>query len=393
MLKLLSKYQTFLIVLLAIALALYIRRGVLFFESSDFKIYLNPWYNYILENGKFQALDDNFSNYNPPYLYLMVLMSYLLPNSPNIVAIKLISIAFDFVMAFLVYKLVRLKYPNGKNSLLAFISILFIPTVFINSSHWGQCDAIYTSFLLAFIYFSILKKDRLAFIAFGIAFAFKLQALFLAPVILILIAKRYLDWKQTFWIPAVYFVGLLPSAIAGRSWQDLWLVYLNQAATSQDLTRNAPNLYQWVPERFYSTAFIVALLGSLTLAILSLTVLAYKSRVKIDRDLLIQIALFFALIMPYTLPKMHERYFFTADIFAVVYGFYFPPLSFLPVLVISSSFLSYFPCLTGKTLIAMKALSLVLFVPIAIVTWKLYRDVDSGNRIRFSEKLPADTIL
>lgn len=389
--KISLKYQTPLIVIGAILLALYIRRGVFFFESIDFKIYLNPWYNYILQNGKIAAIGDNFGNYNSPYIYLLVLASYLLPNVPNIVAIKLVSIAFDFIGAFLVYKIVRLKYPTGKKPLYAFIAVLFAPTVFTNSAYWGQCDMIYTSGLLAFIYFAALRKDRLAFIAFGLAFAFKFQALFLAPSVLILMVKRYLDWRQVFWIPIVYLASLLPALIAGRPWKDLLSIYANQSGAYDYFTRGAPNLYQWIPNRFYSTLAIVFLLTIISIAILALAVMLYRMPFQFDLDLLIKLSLFCALVIPYILPKMHDRYFFPADIFSIVYGFYFPSLLFIPIITISSSFLSYLPFLTSKTLIASKSLSLVLLIPVVCVIFDFFRSIERHNRLKsaptFSEKI------
>lgn len=84
-------------------------------------------------------------------------------------AIKLASIIFDFVGAFWVYKIVQLVYPKGQKALLAFIILLFTPTVFINSAYWGQCDMIYTSFLLGYLYFISINKEVLALTFFAIS--------------------------------------------------------------------------------------------------------------------------------------------------------------------------------------------------------------------------------
>jgi Gpi18-like mannosyltransferase len=46
-------------------------------------------------------------------------------------------------------------------------------------------------------------------------------------------------------------------------------------------------------------------------------------------------------MVPFLLPKMHERYYFLADVLSIVYAFYFPRKWYYPVLTISVSTLSY----------------------------------------------------
>ena len=63
------------------------------YKSNDYNTYLLPWYNYIKAHGGFAALKDNFSDYNPPYLYLLAFATYL-PVDP-LIAVKSISVVFD----------------------------------------------------------------------------------------------------------------------------------------------------------------------------------------------------------------------------------------------------------------------------------------------------------
>lgn len=53
----------------------------------------------------------------------------------------------------------------------------------LNLSVWGQCDSIYVTFVIWTIYFLYKEKYRKAFIFLGIAFAFKLQAVFIMPIV------------------------------------------------------------------------------------------------------------------------------------------------------------------------------------------------------------------
>ncbi len=75
-------------------------------------------------------------------------------------------------------------------ALLGYVATLLAPVMILNSSFWGQADSIYTAALLACLYFLLLRRNWLAFLSFGIAFAFKLQAIFLAPLLVILWFKQ-----------------------------------------------------------------------------------------------------------------------------------------------------------------------------------------------------------
>jgi Gpi18-like mannosyltransferase len=103
-----------------------------------------------ISNAPAGALRETFTDYLPPYIYLLVLVVSLKKLLPDpVLAIKLISIAFDYAMAAVMFRLVRARYPAGYLPVLGYASVLLAPTVICNSGVWGQADAIYTIFLLA----------------------------------------------------------------------------------------------------------------------------------------------------------------------------------------------------------------------------------------------------
>lgn len=119
--------------------------------------------------------------HTPSCLYLLAIASYLFPEVSKIHVIKGISVVFDFVLAFFVFRCVRLKYSTPRMNLmpaLAACAVLLAPTVILNSAMWGQSDAIYTSFLIACLYFLLAGRQVAAFIAFGMGFSVKLQQSF-----------------------------------------------------------------------------------------------------------------------------------------------------------------------------------------------------------------------
>src|SRR4051812_44008055 len=93
-----------------LALAVSLRLSLFRFQSGDYVSHLGLWYDYIQTHGGFSALRDNFSNYTPPYLYLMWLATKL--PVQKLYAIKLIAVPFDFLLAFIVLLITRLKYQN-----------------------------------------------------------------------------------------------------------------------------------------------------------------------------------------------------------------------------------------------------------------------------------------
>ena len=97
----------------AILLALIVRLPWMSFTTHDFHHHLNPWYEFIVNNG-ILGLKDDLWNQNVPYLYLLSLSALLFPSSA-VLGIKVISIVFDFLLSFLVYKCVRLKYSKHRD--------------------------------------------------------------------------------------------------------------------------------------------------------------------------------------------------------------------------------------------------------------------------------------
>ena len=356
----------------AVPLALVVRYPLLYFESGDYRSHLSRWYDFIVENGYFAALNTGFSDYNVPYLYLVTTVALLFPGLPKLLVFKGISIVFELVLAGFVYRCVQLKYREpGQEAVpaLAALATLFAPTVLLNGALWGQSDAVYTAFLVGCLYYLLAGRQAAAFVAFGLAFAFKLQAVFLAPLFLWLLMRRVVHWRYFFLSPAVYVVSLLPARFFGRSFSDLFTIYLDQAGRERELlSLNAPNMYQWIPSTYYDLYPIgVAFTAGI---VLSIAAVIYRSRAAITADTVVFLATFSVLVVPYFLPMMHERYFFPADVIAIVLAFYCPRYWYVPVVVGSASILSYIPFLMrwdfGESIIPLSWVAVVLLALVVV---------------------------
>jgi Gpi18-like mannosyltransferase len=354
----LAVYENQFIVGIGIVLAVWLRLTLSPLQTLDFTDFTGRWFDFIQAQGGFGALKYDFANYTPPYLYLLAISSSVFSRLPDVLAVKIVAMIFDFIAAAFVYKLVRLKFPAGSVPLFAFLAVLFAPTLFLNSSFWGQADVLYTTPLLAMLYYLLTGRERAAFIAFGLALSFKLQAVFLAPLLLILLLRGRVSWRSFLWIPAVYLLSIIPAWLAGRPLADLLLIYTQQAGFYPALTMNAANLYQWLPGDQYELLYPAGLIWSLAV-ILIFVVAVYKSQVQLASPRILQLATISAVLLPYFLPKMHDRYFFLADVLAIVYAFYFPRYFFLPVLVGLTSLFSYGPFLFGREIIPLPLLAIV----------------------------------
>lgn len=364
-----ERYGECLLMAAGIAAALLVRFSLRGFVSGDFVDFLSDWYDFVSHQGAWRALGEEFTNYTPMFSYLLIVVVKLLPWLPKLFAIKLISVVFDFICAFFVYRIVRIRYPQGMVPAFACLAMLFAPTVVMNGSLWGQSDIVYTTGLVACIYYLLTKREIAAFTAFGLAVSFKLQAIFLAPLLLILLLKKEVSWRSFLIIPAVYMISVLPAWLAGRPLSALLTIYFNQAGFYRELARNVANMYQWLPNEHYDVLYPAGVM--LTLAIvIAISLAVYKSKAVVSADVMIQLATTSVLVIPYFLPKMHDRYFFAADVISIVFAFFFPRQFFVPIIIGTVSLLSYFPFLFDTEVVPLSQLAIV---QAGVIAWMFFQ--------------------
>ena len=362
------------LVVVGVLAALALRIPFFPFESVDYLVHQSRWYAFIVENGYFAALRHDFADYNVTYLYLQTAM--VSAGLPPLAAYKTISLPFDFALAYFVYKCVAHKYrnPNSVVPILAGLAALLAPTAVLSASAWGQSDAIYTTFLVACLYFLLAGRQAVALVAFGLAVSFKPQAVFLAPLLLWLVVKGQLRWRHFAWVPLVYLATAVPAGLVGRPWGDLLLIYFRQfreKTWNGKLTSNFANLYTWIPNSYHDWWPLgVVFAGCVVLLV---AVVIYRSTARITAELTVFLAAFSTLLMPYTLPKMHDRYYFPAGIFAIVLAFYRPRYWYVPVGVLVVSTCLYVRFLAKELVVPHELLALIPSALVVALSWQLYR--------------------
>nr|WP_296068830.1 glycosyltransferase 87 family protein [uncultured Actinoplanes sp.] len=312
--------------------------------THDYTIYLRPWGEFITAHGGVGALKYDFANYNVPYLYALVGLTWLGEHTAAglLTWIKLFSCLFDGVLAFYAYKLVSLRHRGWRMPLLAGLTVLLLPTVVLDSAYWGQCDSIYTAFALAGLYHLLRGRPWLGCALVGVAFAVKLQAIFVFPALLVLLLVGRLPWRALLAIPAVCVLFSTPAWLIGRPAGELLKIYVQQTGDFDYLVLNAPTVWSFVSPTQHRDELRTAGVLFTGIAFLVLIFVVLARRIALTDQKIIVLAATSAIMAPFLLPSMHERYFFMADVLSVVAAFWVPRrLWFVPALLQSASFLTY----------------------------------------------------
>jgi Gpi18-like mannosyltransferase len=326
------------------ALMLFLRYKLLAMSNGDLLL-IQTWYDFLAQHGIKGLADGTFSNYPPAYLYLLWFFTLFSKWVSSAVAIKLIPTAFDLLSAWMIFKIARTKFDDDKPILFA-VLFLLLPTVMVNSTGWGQIDNTYTSFLLVCFYLILTKRPFWALVAFGVAFSFKAQAIFLLPFLGIMLLRKQVRWFDFFAIPIVYLILPLPAVLLGRSWESIISLYVGQVGQFEELARNAPNLYVFIPNEFYHPVLEVGL-GLFAVSMLAWAWVNWRAGFTVSPRQLALTALVSAALVPFLLPKMHDRYFYQADVFSFMAATLMPELWFVPILFQVSSGIAYSAFLLG----------------------------------------------
>ena len=287
--------------------------------TGDMTLYLVDWYDTILANGRMMAFARPFSNYTPPYLYLLSAATLLDGVIATVSLIKLVSVLGTGALAAALTYLLR--GLGGHESWKPALWMCLLPSVVLNGPAFGQCDAMWSAACIMAVASAIRRRPIAMLVWCGIAIAFKAQAIFIAPFVLMyLIANRVPLQQWT--IPALSFAAaMLPAWLIGWPARDLGTIYFRQTEWAPSFLSSASN--PWAFLQYYAPLAGSQLrwLGfAAALAATGTYIVALKDRAETLRALLAA-ALLSALMLPWLLPKMHERLFFLADILAFALAF------------------------------------------------------------------------
>ncbi len=376
------------VVLIMLPLAFVLRYCCLTYETLDYQDWIKNWIQSLRDAGPWHGLGQEIwsCNYNVPYLYFLAVFAK--SEIYDLLLVKLLSILFDVLMAWVVMKLVGLFSQSPARRLTAFLGVLWLPTVYLNGALWGQCDVIYAFFAVLSVYLALSDRPGWSVAAIAVSVSFKLQGIFLLPFwMVLLIAKRVKFW-QFFLFPLTYVATILPAVFAGRNFLELLTLYFrNTGSIGDGLNYNSSSVYALL--NFDALPAQAGERIGIVLAFflcISVFVGMLMRKDDIDNRVLLGVAVLFALGIPFLLPHMHDRYFFIADILTFALAVVSPKTALAPLCVSFGSLLGYHAYLKMRYLMPMRYGAIAMLAALLITAGYVIFSLDGEKRVLTNEE-------
>ncbi len=189
-----KKHKTALLVLLLICgFLIRIPLSTVLTESGDFGFWTN-WASVLSQSGVSQIYEKTWCDRSPTMLYLLWGIGKIhqhFPHIPQTILFKLPSNLSDFLIALFIFFLARKKGKKAEKAFLFSSLYFFNPITFLNSTFWGQMEAVFTLLIVISLY--LLAKNRIYYsvIVLVISVFFKPYSIILVPLFFVVILRRY----------------------------------------------------------------------------------------------------------------------------------------------------------------------------------------------------------
>ena len=284
------------------------------YEGVDFQNCLSSWYLQLKDGGSLAALADFKGDYNMPYATILYFLT-LLPVRP-VVSIKMVSVFFEYLEAVLLMKMVMEAVESEKRyfyGAVAYGLVICNPLAVINSGYLAQSEGIWSCLALLSFWYIWKDKPVKGMWTFGFALAFKLQAVFILPLILLLyFYKKKFTILHLLWVPVAIQVLCIPAIIGGCGFDIAYRVYTNLLGEYPFMYYYYPNIWTFFQEapyyQFGKAAIIITFAALLIFALLFV-----KSEKKHTLQDCLEYIAWTTMTCAMLLPCMHERYNYIAE--------------------------------------------------------------------------------
>ena len=309
--------------------------------TGDFYAFLT-WYETLKVNGGIAGLANTTGDYSVLFQTILAFLTYIPINV--VYLLKFIFAFFDYPLALMAAATVchmKKQKRFGTCFNMVYALVIFMPTVIINAAFWGQCDSIYTFFCLLTLFYLYKGGYKRAFLFLGIAFAFKLQTVFILPFVVV-----YYIWKKDFSIlhfaitGAVFWLSGIIAYLQGRGAGAAVDMYAGQAAMFPRMWMNFTSFWM-ILGNDYPTFGTVALITALTVCGIGLYAVMSGYKDMKTGESFLNTCVWFTWAMLLFLPEMHERYSFILDIMLVMLCFFDTKYIKFAALSLFLSLLSY----------------------------------------------------
>lgn len=288
------------------ALAMLARVSFMERSSGDYDIYLADWIAKLAAGSFGEGMKANIGEYNVLYQYILFVITRL--GVPALYAVKAVSFIGD---AFLAGACAQLA--GRKNALIAFGAALLLPTLVLNGGMFAQCDSLYACCALWGLALALNNKPAGSAACFALSLSFKLQSVFILPVVVVLWAGRKLRVREALIFVLTLIAVILPALAGGKSVGDIVRIYTAQTGLYTGLTYNAANFFGMMETNgldvyAYGNFGMALAFGACAL----LLVWGVGRAQEMEDEEYVRLALLLVLMIVFLLPRMHERYFYLA---------------------------------------------------------------------------------
>jgi Gpi18-like mannosyltransferase len=323
--------------------------------------------------------------YSAMHVYVWALAAGIFPHAEALSLLKGVVIFFDAAQIAVGCLLVWGLLPKARKqtgTFTAFTLLWLHPILLLSAAVWGQTDVIYLGFVLLSLLLLFKRKPALMMLSFGLALAFKLQAIFLLPALMIL----YFCYEKKFsilWfllIPAVWLAVRIPMQWIGGGTVSAADFLTAQTGSYAQATMNAPNLHALLGEAVKSPLLVMVKWERYSIFLTCTVLLAMATwillkKIRLDSQAALLLGAWSVLVCVFFLPHMHERYGIAGEILLLLWavvlwkprGFLYALLSMLPV---ASAYCEYVLDREMFSLQLGGALNLILIVAL---TWEMVR--------------------
>lgn len=288
------------------------------------------WADRLFSNGLSTFYSgEGFTDYPPGYMYVLWIQGAIRHalkldyySALSILVTKLPSMICDIGAGYLLYLLGKERFSE-KHGLICSALYIFSPAILINSTIWGQVDAVTTLFVLLVCYYVYKKEMPKAYFAFVIGFLVKPQMAFVFPIILMGIVDHvFLDGftMKKFWTnlgTGLASIGVLVLLMLPFGLSNVISQYMDTVTSYEFATVNAYNLWAMFGMNWHDqTERVLGLAAStwgtigIVLVFVASAYMWYKSRK--NRSKYFYLAAFLIVGIFTVSVRMHERYMFYA---------------------------------------------------------------------------------
>jgi Gpi18-like mannosyltransferase len=312
-------------------------------DSGYDKHFWESWAKDMMINGLGSIYLSPEADNHPLNMYLVKLMSYFFSDPASITATSvnwLKAIVFPFNLLSILLVVFLLKQNGMATSGVCWL--ILNPAFWYNTVIWGQLDVVFTFYAFLALILAERKYWKLAWLSFLVALNFKLQAIVIAPLLLILTyhSIKYdslkgkgtglfglLVFQITILSPFI-FAGHLPetlSALSGRSINpypviarqayNVWHFFFADPFNTPDSVK----IFH-LPMKIWGL-ILFGLASAMNMSLLTLAVLnrAFENLMRWERlSVIFQVAALVYLAFFLFNTQMHERYVHPAILFSVI---------------------------------------------------------------------------